>query len=443
MAATFQSIRPDAELPQLVPTLVSYHAFSSRLAEFANVHGRSPKATNDSTVPGIFLSQEANLEESHGGEIFYVPRPSEGQASDTGAPNDLDSDFDAYWVHKGWTRLHPPDRETSTFDRAVAHSHCLDLFHRFARARYHDDNEEKMNPTTLQQLLRALELRQVIYQDACTFCNPPPRQSCRMARWQHCFFGAQEAGWGQEAWRSHAGDELYCADPIRVPRLKEFTVSYDEMPLDKESAMQGPANKEIAQGPFDLPIEIFEHVCWCLDLRSVCAIRSTCHRARERLAHLPTFWRVRTIDMHGDWFWELSEPTTFPPRTTNWMQLLWQIEFARAEILRQAGFVRGGRSLEHLSDHQLYEETIYRPMLFDYEGRPKLPLGLKNRLRIWCCLQSIGKDGTQIKLPGQKKGLDLPNVEWDGASNHANCPSCGCSSAISFNRMRMIARGQE
>ena len=371
----------------------------------ANINARSSQATNDSNEPAIFLSQEAKIEENYAGEIFYVPSPSERQASDT-QPGDSGSDFEAYWIDKGLMRLHASHVETSPFDCAVVHSHCLGLFHRFGKARHLDVDEARTNPTetnptTLSQLLRAFALRRAIF-------TTPAGWPSRMAFWQHCFFGAQQAGWDQEAWRNYAGDELYCADPISVSRLADFASSYDEMPLERGPVFEGPENKEITpSGLFDLPIEIFEQVCNNLDLRSVCCIRSTCHRAREQLPHLPTFWRSRCIAMHGDWFWELSDPSTFPPQTTNWMQILWQIELARTEILDQAGFVPGEHPTEYLRNHKLYEENIYRPMIFDIQGRRKLPLGLKNRLRIWMCMQCIGKDGRQIKLAGQKKGLDV------------------------------------
>ena len=360
---------------------------------------------NDSNEPDVFLSQEAKIEEHQAGEIFYVPKPSERQPSDPHQPGDSGAELEAYWIYKGYIRLYAPQVETSPFDCAVAHSHCLDLFNRFCQARHVDiddarTNPDEMNPTTLPQLLRAFALRRAI-------CRPPMGWPSRMVFWHHCFFGAQQAGWDQEAWRNYAGDELYCADPISISRLADFAESYDEMPLKKGPIFEGPAEKESTPRKLlDLPIELFENICYGLDLRSVCSIRSTCHRAREKLPHLPTFWRTRCISMHGDWFWELSEPTTFPPQTTNWMQILWQIELARTEILDQAGFVPGEHPTQYLRNHKLYEENIYRPMIFDKQGRRKLPLGLKNRLRIWMSMQCIGRDGRQIQLAGQKKGLD-------------------------------------
>lgn len=165
-------------------------------------------------------------------------------------------------------------------------------------------------------------------------------------------------------------------------------------------------------------------------------MNNTCRKAQEVLDGAG-IWRAKAIALHGDWLWELKDPNLFHPRTIGWMQILRQIELAYRELLDTAGLLQRDSLYRHLSP-----ELIYKSMLFDKQGSRKLTLSLKNRLRIWCCLRSIGKDGLQRALPGQVKGIDDPEmIEWDGVSSKADCPSCGEKDAIGFKMHKMIAEG--
>lgn len=158
--------------------------------------------------------------------------------------------------------------------------------------------------------------------------------------------------------------------------------------------------------------------------------------AMDDIEGIQADWRLlhpradKAIRMHGDWFWELRDTYALGVRTTQWAQALWRIESMRSNILEAATTSMYLSLDDERQDHRCYEELIYRPMLFDSEGRPKLPLGLQNHLRIWCCLESFSKNGMQNAPQGQTKGLDPPNVGWDG-------------SAASFNRLKTIAGTRE
>ena len=174
-----------------------------------------------------------------------------------------------------------------------------------------------------------------------------------------------------------------------------------------------------------------------LPLRSVASVRNTCRQAGAFLGDDAPFWRTKAIEMHGDWLWELKDRNIFRQHTINWQTLLRQIEIARSEILDNAGQLT-------TADRKAGRETghgyIYRTKPFGNKRCSKLPLGLKNRLRIWCSITSIGKDGRQIALQGQKKGLDPLHVpEWDGVSNHAACPSGDHPYGIHLNSLKIIA----
>ena len=256
------------------------------------------------------------------------------------------------------------------------------------------------------------------------------REFDRMVMWEHSFFGAQSA-WivDCDSWGSDAGNDVYCADPVEVSQLSEFACSYLVSANAERDGTATVTSNPPSNSLLDLPPELLQAVLSSLPLRSVASMRRTCRKAGAFLSDAAPFWRSKAIYMHGDWFWELKNRDLFPQQTTNWRQLLWQIETTRSEILDNAGPL----SRASLPEHNR------RLVLCDNKGRLTLPLGLKNRLRIWCCIASIGKDGTQIALQGQKKGLDSPNVpEWDGVSNFAACPF-GHWRPISFNRQKIIA----
>ena len=245
-----------------------------------------------------------------------------------------------------------------------------------------------------------------------------------MVFWEHRFFGA-ERGWDQNAWQAYPGDEIYCADPIHVPRLTGFASSYQRNSSDIEDVVPRPdeinprSSRESSRSLVELPLELFDRICSFMSLRTAQDLRNTCRTTHRRLDDCAPFWRRRIFHMHGDWFWELCDTKIFPYHTTRWRLILWQVETARSDILESAGGSVES-PLDPFVSWKLCEAQIYRPMQFDREGRPRLPLGLKNRLRIWCCLQSIGKDGSQNTLPGQTKGTDKTMVETDRAAEYAN-----------------------
>ena len=289
----------------------------------------------------------------------------------------------------------------------------------------------------MRELIEALSLRRVYYSDSCHTCIPG--WTARTPKWSHEFFGLTGLADPDSPWITIAGSEMFCADPISTIALDDFKTSYTTASHPPGAKPGLRTSSEPSNCFLDLPFELLGHICSLLSLRSIRALKNVCHTSRRYLNDCSPVWRHRCIDLHGDWFWELKDPSWFPVRTTAWAEVLWQLEIARSDILDAAGSRKYMYFKEERQDRIFYDKLIYRPMLFDLEGRRKLPLGLQNRLRIWCCLEGVGNDGTQIALQGQRKGLDPPGIEWDGASRHAECPSCGHSTAFSFNRLKILA----
>ena len=340
-------------------------------------------------------------------------------------------------MYRGWILFYTRDVVDDPFDRFVAHAQCLELFRVFARGQGRRSRKDIDVPSNLPELIRALELRREFNRDSCPRClhNTGPE---RMTLWEHFYFGAQLGGWGSSSWECYAGDEMYCADPLTILQIQEFasacTIGQSSQSADITKAPMRSNKPNLLHLPMELLITILS----LLPLKSAGSVKNTCCKGRKLLGEASPFWRARAISMHGDWFWELKDDKLFPQYTTAWSQVLWQIENARSKILAEAGPKPLNRRGSRLKRAKHCWSNIYRPMLFDSEGRRKLPLGLQNRLRIWCCLESIRKAGTQIALQGQHKGLDPSNVEWDG-SRYADCPSCDRKNAISFNRLKRLA----
>jgi len=57
------------------------------------------------------------------------------------------------------------------------------------------------------------------------------------------------------------------------------------------------------------------------------------------------------------------------------------------------------------------------------------------------CLQSIGKDGMQLGLRGQEKGLEAEIMSWDGTRAEADYPGCGARRAFHFRHAQALAEG--
>ena len=296
-------------------------------------------------------------------------------------------------MYKGWILLYLRDVVDDPFGSPVAHTNCLQLFDTFAESRIRRHRNVDNVPLHLPELVRALELRRAFNNDYCRCSIRNRMEPCvRMTLWEHFFVGAQVA-WGPSDWEGSAGDEICSADPMEVSGLTAFARCHTEaLRLNDDEAGILSLNYS-TNGLLNLPSEPFQMICERFPLRGAPAVRNSCCRTRELLRDTSPFWKKKAIGMHGDWFWELEDTEMFPAKKTNWMKVLWQIEVSRAEVFSRAGFSRNERERIYLERRQLCKEG-FNPS----DGA--LPLGLKNRLRIWCCLESFGKDGTQITISG-------------------------------------------
>ena len=250
-----------------------------------------------------------------------------------------------------------------------------------------------------------------------------------MLGWSHGYFGARGAGWAaDELWAGMAGQEWICADPLRVPLLEDFAEHLRIAPQASsavDTTASGPASVNCSGGRLlKLPNELIHQVYCHLTPRDVTSLSSTCRQAaRQCDRNGVTIWRHHTLRLHGDWLWELADTSIFPANL-RWKTLLRDLEMMRREVYANARLRRPARDRQPLLENtELLKRVAYRYMLVDEDGRRILPLGVRNRFRIWCCIASFGKDGRQINLPGQVAGVE--NVAEP--SNGCACPLCSGS----------------
>jgi hypothetical protein len=155
----------------------------------------------------------------------------------------------------------------------------------------------------------------------------------------------------------------------------------------------------------DLPMELLIAILSLVPLQGIGSVRSTSRKGRTLLGETSQVWRSQAISMHEDWIWELKDGDVFSQDTTARSQVLWLIRHARSDILAGAGSKPFDRRGNRLKSSRYCWNNVYRPMLLDSAGRRKLPLGLQNRLRIWCCLGRFGKDRTEITLQDSSENL--------------------------------------
>ncbi|KAL8954737.1 MAG: hypothetical protein Q9183_006957 [Haloplaca sp. 2 TL-2023] len=130
-----------------------------------------------------------------------------------------------------------------------------------------------------------------------------------------------------------------------------------------------------------LPREILNMIIADLTLSDALSL---CFTRKRLLGTLDsTFWRLQTLQTHACWFWEL-ENRRFSSPQHNWRHLLRILTKSRFQLQQgaEAYWLPGSSNKkdEITLGTQNYTDPILSP----------LPLGLKNRQRIWICLQHLG-----------------------------------------------------
>ncbi|MCJ1249814.1 hypothetical protein MMC30_007040 [Trapelia coarctata] len=291
------------------------------------------------------------------------------------------------------------------------HSACLDLLEEFTRCE--GSGAPTQSPMTVGDFADAFEARDDYYSKLRTAIEnrgqgdqlPPPPRSHGGLQWTHCYFGAQRL-WA-DPWHPKPGAEWFCADPIYDPQAEQFLSRYlsfrnpqtDRHDEPSPTLVQFDETLSPVSPLLRCPAVIFSAIASYLPLRSVLNFHATSWIISSRLPPIDTlFWRSRTLQLHGDWLWEVqSFATTFADG--DWKALLQALTTARHDILAGAKPFWGASwtPCPEYRDSAESDAAIARdrsaPLL-------PIPLGLKNRYRIWMCLGCVNMDGSQRRLHG-------------------------------------------
>lgn len=184
---------------------------------------RWPGATNESLEPGIFMSQEARIEDTRRGETVWVPGPSNPSSYYDREDASTEDEIECMW--SSWRLLHPQNLVIDPFSQPIAHTKCLKLFEHHASCINRSTTKDHNSPSGLPQLVSALKLRMTYQSDSCQKCSKGAH-TARMPLWSHSFFGAAGFGGSGSPWMAVAGHEIFCADPIPRIDLDSFARSY-------------------------------------------------------------------------------------------------------------------------------------------------------------------------------------------------------------------------
>ena len=211
----------------------------------------------------------------------------------------------------------------------------------------------------------------------------------------HLYFGARR--FWTDPWDCVPGYEYLCADPTEESEPEAFLSTYLTHPhpncdsLSSSSAEQVKSLKDLSLSHnhvIHLPREIYDLVISHLSLKDALSFCSSSQNLSELCDN--AFWRLQTMRLHGCWLWELRGPDYLSP-DENWKGLLKLLTANRSQIQEGA---------------KPYWHNTFANKSPDNGELSKVPLslGLRNRQRIWMCLESLGtKTDWEIKALQQKK----------------------------------------
>lgn len=337
---------------------------------------RTYSGTNQTSEPGAFISDQ--------GEWRF------DEQWETNAPD---------WIDKDGEKGH--DTANAQFQTFFPlHSTCADLLQRF---------------TQYQSRFRSSKLPKSItdFFDACIACQefskeehvriwttkqrdtrPPdyPRYGC--VEWSHLYFGARR--FWTDPWDCTPGQEYLCADPTSGPETDQLVIQCLARPKSSSQNLFSFSTKQLQlqdSAPSKSPLmrsppEILQLIASHLPLQSAINLYASSHQLSSLISASETdFWRSHTLRLHGPWFWELWDhrgSSTEFSSYSNWEEVLKMLSLSRREI------VKGARPY--------WLESPANENIDAASNTPSLSLGLRNRQRIWMCLESLDVDGRSEQL---------------------------------------------
>ena len=237
--------------------------------------------------------------------------------------------------------------------------------------------------------------------------------------WPHLYFGARR--FWSAPWDCAPGHEYLCADPMAEPDIDEWLTqclahpkSSSANPLSMLSTSQlkrrdfsVPSESPLMQ----CPTEILRLIASHLPLRSALNLHASSRQLSAMInENKKNFWRSHTLRLHSPWFWELGThwaalfSTEEIPLFTNWENLLKMLCQSRRMIMTGARpwwLASSSRPTDHTSP---YAASSPDQKMQEYAPSPLMPLTLRNRQRIWMCLEFLDVTGDTVKVEAAAGG---------------------------------------
>ena len=322
--------------------------------------------------------------------------------------------YDEDWfdnIHT-WISPTPDDKLNSTAtkyqDFSIVHEHCMEILQRFFDCQAKSPSPS--SPKSVEELIIAWSIREkdstalgIILAAHGRSGSLPSDWACRPnVEHSHLYFGARR--FWTDPWDCVPGHEYLCADPTQESESRAFfsTCLTRQHPnsnsLFSSNTEQVKSSEDFPLSRSDLvhlPREIHDLIISHLSLKDAV---SFCSSSRGLSAICDgTFWRFQTIRLHGCWLWELRSPNSLLSPGDNWKGLLQLLTKTRSQI--QEGAEPYWRSTFVASE---IDKTLGDRNPDSIElGKVALPLGLRNRQRIWMCLESLGTKA-EWEIMGQK-----------------------------------------
>ncbi|KAG6991441.1 hypothetical protein G7Y79_00052g087810 [Physcia stellaris] len=313
---------------------------------------------------------------------FFVSAEGEWQQND-----------DWFDLAPGWASENAEGRSSEVYTRFkdyfVIHSACMKILEIFIR--YQSKFASVHSPKTMQEFIDACFDRQEESIELCSKGWTPGVAGGLPSNWaafqnvehSHLYFGARRF-WA-DPWDCKPGFEYLCADPMREPFAEAFISRYLARPPSSIHAFSSSTLDDTSSSGkelMELPRELLDHIVTCLPLYDAL---NFCSTSRELLKLTGNnFWRSQTLQMHSCWFWELLD---LPKSSSkNWKALLQKLTASRREILEEAEPYWLDKPTSRDNGSINFSKRLAEAALLPWP----LPFGIRNRQRIWMCLETVG-----------------------------------------------------
>ncbi|KAI4218204.1 MAG: hypothetical protein LQ349_008814, partial [Xanthoria aureola] len=312
---------------------------------------------------------------------------------------------DAHWVQDDdWFELAPslsnadaqgasPVASVRYEDYIGVHGACMELLELFMPRHFPPSSSHRIE--TMRGFIDACIHRQHESIDLSQSLNTNGRRVTLPGNWacfqnvehSHLYFGARR--FWTDPWDCIPGSEYLCADPMSQTDVEAFvatTLAYPEPSCETAASDPIALNPVLEASSSEnrcdcLPREILNMIISNLSLSDALSFCSTSKRLLRMMDS--SFWHLQTLQTHACWFWELKNRPVLSPQH-NWRHLLRILTRSHSQLQQGAEAYWLPTHVSEKDETILGIQEYTEPLLLP------LPLGLKNRQRIWMCMEHLG-----------------------------------------------------